>query len=132
MGFDELLKKMSEMDSYCYDKWINWLEEQKHILEPSGSEASDPPSEILDLLLDLRKVLVEKGLYVDLEETDEVTQYCTECEHEVTMQWNCREDGLKAFCPYCGNRLMLCDWCPRRNNCDYDADTDTCFYNQCK
>lgn len=70
-----------------------------------------------------------------------VTEYCPECETEVTMQWDVKELGYKAFCPHCGKRLMLCDECQSRkdggfmDDCDYDSETDSCRFNthiQCK
>ena len=42
----------------------------------------------------------------------EVTELCPHCDREATIMWNLEEDGMKAFCPYCGNRLMLCAYCP--------------------
>lgn len=60
----------------------------------------------------------------------EVTEVCPHCDSEVTMIWNVAERGLKAFCPVCGKRLMLCSECPatteRGAACDYDSKTDTC------
>lgn len=64
-----------------------------------------------------------------------VTEYCPECEIEVTMQWDVRALGYKAFCPHCGKRLMLCDECQTRkdggfmDDCDYDSETDSCRFN---
>ena len=65
-----------------------------------------------------------------------VTEYCSECEAEVTMQWDVRALGYKAFCPHCGKRLMLCDECQHRkdgglvDDCDYDLETDSCRFNR--
>lgn len=42
---------------------------------------------------------------------NEVTEWCPNCDHEVTMRWDIHADGYKTFCPYCGNVLMLCDEC---------------------
>ena len=58
-----------------------------------------------------------------------ITVYCSECERETTMQWDIEQDGFKAYCPYCGKRLMMCSYCDHLENCDYDKDTDTCRYN---
>lgn len=63
----------------------------------------------------------------------EVIEVCPACEAEVTMLWNVQQDGHKAFCPHCGNRLMLCDECLHREGggrCDYDQKTDTCTFNK--
>lgn len=64
-----------------------------------------------------------------------VTEVCPSCLSEVTMQWDVGIYGYKAFCPFCGSRLMLCDECYHPNgdytdDCDYDADTDTCRHSQ--
>lgn len=60
----------------------------------------------------------------------EVTEVCPNCESEITMIWDVAKRGLKAFCPVCGNRLMLCSECPataeRGAACDYDNESDTC------
>lgn len=63
-----------------------------------------------------------------------VVEYCPECETEIAMSWDTEKDGYKAFCPVCGNRLMLCDECMHRNgefhsDCNYDSVTDTCKFN---
>ena len=64
-----------------------------------------------------------------------VTEVCPHCEAEVEMRWNVAADGYKAFCPHCGNRLMLCDACQHPEgkcveNCDYNSETDTCRHDQ--
>ncbi len=64
-----------------------------------------------------------------------VTEYCSNCNSEITMQWDTRTMGYKAFCPVCGFRLMLCDECQHRcdgeftGDCDYSSDTDSCMFN---
>lgn len=63
----------------------------------------------------------------------EVTEVCPHCEEEITMIWDTETMGFHAFCPVCGERLMLCDECRHTvcqdgepHNCDYDKATDTC------
>ena len=60
-----------------------------------------------------------------------VTEYCPHCESEVEIHgWNTERDGYQAFCPYCGEVLMLCDECHQeagRDVCNYDTKTGTCF-----
>lgn len=62
-----------------------------------------------------------------------VTEYCSNCENEVTMNWDVKKQGYQAFCPVCGKRLMLCSECldaednTARGMCDYDSGTDSCF-----
>lgn len=57
-----------------------------------------------------------------------VTECCPHCETEITIAWDIGKLGYKAFCPVCGNRLMLCSECGF--NCDYDSDTDSCKHNK--
>lgn len=50
------------------------------------------------------------------------------------MRWAIHADGYKAFCPYCGNVLMLCDEClhhegKNRSKCDWDDKAGTCKHN---
>lgn len=64
-----------------------------------------------------------------------VIELCPHCEKEVEMIWNVEVHGYKAFCPYCGERLMLCDECQHPNGeycggCDYSSLGDCCKYNQ--
>lgn len=63
-----------------------------------------------------------------------VTEYCSCCDSEIEMCWDVERDGFKAFCPVCGNRLMLCDECKHRSSefiddCDYDGVSDSCKFN---
>ena len=66
----------------------------------------------------------------DIEE-NEITEVCPHCESEITMQWNVKESGYKAYCPVCGKRLMLCSACHDDTGgmCDYDSKTDSCKFN---
>lgn len=60
-----------------------------------------------------------------------VTETCPHCMSEVEMYWNTEALGYKAFCPVCGERLMLCDECLHSNDprCDYCSKTDSCKHN---
>lgn len=47
--------------------------------------------------------------------------------------WDTERDGYQAFCPYCGEVLMLCDECQhseQRQPCDFDADTSLCRHRR--
>lgn len=67
------------------------------------------------------------------ERTYTVTEFCPHCETEVSMRWNTDTQGFKAFCPSCGQRLMLCDECHQiGGGCDYDSETDSCKFNPAK
>lgn len=66
-----------------------------------------------------------------------VTEVCPTCEAEVELVWNMEENGYKAYCPYCGGRLMLCDECLHRghggcycSDCDYDDMSGSCRFNR--
>jgi len=59
-----------------------------------------------------------------------VTELCPHCKSEVEMRWDTDTQGFKAFCPVCGQRLMLCDECHQLGcPCDYDRETDSCHWN---
>lgn len=63
-----------------------------------------------------------------------VIEVCSNCGIEIEMRWNVERDGYKAFCPVCGERLMLCDECHHRNgefhdDCNYNCETDSCRFN---
>lgn len=61
---------------------------------------------------------------------DMISEYCSHCENEVTMIWDVAKLGYQAFCPICGNRLMLCGECLDNDGngvCDYSGDTDCCY-----
>lgn len=66
-----------------------------------------------------------------------VTEWCGDCNNEITMDWEVKERGFKAYCPVCGNRLMLCDECQHRdgsgmnmNDCRYDEWTGKCRFSR--
>ncbi|MDE7244129.1 MAG: helix-turn-helix transcriptional regulator [Oscillospiraceae bacterium] len=64
------------------------------------------------------------------ERTFTVTEFCPHCETEIEMRWDTDKQGFKAFCPSCGQRLMLCDECHQLGGgCDYSSDTDSCKFN---
>ena len=75
----------------------------------------------------LRKAYLEK----DEPRTYIVTEACPHCGSEIEMVWNTDAHGYKAFCPVCGERLMLCDECLHSGtgNCDYSNNTDSCRHN---
>ena len=67
----------------------------------------------------------------------EVVERCSECDNEVILQWDTEIDGFEIACPYCGEKLMLCDECQHTiledgevHDCDWCADTKTC--HRCK
>ncbi len=69
---------------------------------------------------------------VDYGRTYIVTEYCPHCESEIEMRWDTDTRGLKAFCPVCGECLMLCNECRhtgKAGGCNYDSEIGFCRYN---
>ena len=86
---------------------------------------------------DIRGITTDEA--TDIIETYEsrtyvVTELCSNCEREVEIHgWDTERDGYQAFCPYCGEVLMLCDECrhsEQRQPCDFDADTGLCRHRR--
>ena len=113
---------VDSLDPAALQEQKSWLEEQVAVLTPSCTdEIPDGILNILDAVEELAglfgkdlKAEPEKELE---EHTEEVTEWCPHCETEVTLQWDIARDGYKAYCP-------------RVEQCDYDEDTDTCYYNR--
>lgn len=85
----------------------------------------------LKLSGDLNEIIMRRA-----NQKHEVTEVCPHCECEITMMWSIESMGYKAFCPVCGERLMLCDECLHSGpdgeytgKCDYCSKTDSCFRN---
>ena len=62
-------------------------------------------------------------------------EMCPHCMREAEIRWNVNEDGFKAYCPYCGKKLMLCNACQHRygdfsDDCDYCSQKDSCMFNK--
>ena len=60
-----------------------------------------------------------------------VIEICPYCENEIQMVWDTDTSGYKAFCPVCGQVMMLCDECMHSEDfrgCDWREDG--CF--RCK
>lgn len=53
-----------------------------------------------------------------------MVEWCLHCERQVVMLWDVKEDGMVAYCPYCSQRMMLCEKCS--GECDYNYGNDTC------
>lgn len=71
-----------------------WIQNQIAELGPSGLEKE--AEGILHLLDNLQDVAEEEfNIELGLSETDEVTEYCSKCDREITLPWNVRKDGLK-------------------------------------
>lgn len=82
-------------------------------------------------IIDCRGRLAALREWVDrYAEPPEVTEMCPSCGREVTIIWDTERDGYKAYCPYCGEWLMLCSACHDDGfACDYNKDTDSCRWN---
>ncbi len=57
-----------------------------------------------------------------------VTEVCPDCGMENTIEWNVVKQGYQAFCPNCGQPLMLCSECTvDKDFCDWSNDTCLCY-----
>ena len=86
-----------------------------------------------DVIIDVILQLDDMPTFTQPNEPLTVTEVCPHCESEITMEWDVKTRGHKAFCPVCGNRLMLCDECQHGEPghiCDYDSNKDTCRFNR--
>ena len=72
----------------------------------------------------MRDEQLTDGRKAQILKTDYVTEMCPHCENEIDMRWDVGQMGYQAWCPVCGNRLMLCSECA--DPCDYDSTTDRC------
>lgn len=123
------------LDPETFQAQKHWLEEVIALTLFCDKEAKVPKSilKILDVVKELAALygcdLEGKPEEEPERQTETVTEWCSHCETEVTLQWAIAESGYRAFCPHCGNRLMLCSSCPKQEQCDYDKETDTCYYN---
>lgn len=89
-------------------------------------EVTDIVAESIDIKENQRKAEDDR--------TYTVTEVCPHCESEIEMRWDTDTQGFKAFCPVCGNRLMLCDEClhaedNKGGGCDFDSEKDGCWRN---
>lgn len=71
-----------------------------------------------------KKELVQLRRRVALLEDGYIVEWCQDCDTQVTMLWDVKQDGCRARCPHCGAVMMLCDSC--QGECDYDYGNDTC------
>lgn len=71
-----------------------------------------------------------RSAIVNTKEPSEITETCPHCESEVTLQWDVKDRGYKAYCPVCGKKLMLCFACRDDGyECDYNSYTGRCRWN---
>jgi len=74
-----------------------------------------------------------------MDERKTVVEWCPHCGCENEIRWNTEVMGFKAYCPYCGNVLMLCDECQHQDidgtgspSCEWCENTNSCRYNPVK
>jgi len=92
---------------------------------------SQPIKQIEVFLID--EIKYESIKYIgEAREAPVVFETCPNCANDVSMFWNVDTDGYKAYCPYCGERLMLCDECrhSEKDVCNYSTETDSCRHNR--
>ena len=123
------------------EKYINasafLLKTQVEIAEEKANHPADHGYHIfLDGFLSLLEKCLdecEPHLYLQDNSARYAVEVCPNCEREIEIRWDTEQDGYKAFCPYCGGRLMLCDECLHSadgGDCDYCTATDTCKHNK--
>lgn len=135
MKINEIIKGM---DTKLFIQQKEWIAKQIAVLAPSGSEAVQLPEGLLNLLDQIQDA-AEEELGMCFEEyelpvTELITEKCNRCGREITLPWNVKKDGLAVHCPFCGKKIMLCDYCPAGQEdskqwCDYDRKTDLCRYD---
>ena len=55
-----------------------------------------------------------------------ITEVCPACMSENTMEWDVSKEGYRAFCPRCGEEMMLCSECLPKGYCDFDMEKEWC------
>lgn len=62
----------------------------------------------------------------ELEElkTKMACEHCENCNTDIGILWDAEQDGLMAFCPNCGQPIMLCSICT--HECDFDWGSGLC------
>ena len=78
----------------------------------------------------------EPIVYVDISSyiKIECVEICPHCDREVEINWCTKEDGYEIYCPYCGQKMLLCDDCMhspdnKAQHCDWCKETG-CFRNR--
>lgn len=51
--------------------------------------------------------------------TETLTEYCSYCDKEFTVEWDITIDGWIVYCPHCGNKTYMCNMC-NPDNCGKD------------
>lgn len=91
-------------------------------------------TEEFDTLPECREWLLQERDEGPAARTYIVTEFCANCEREVEIHgWDTERDGYQAFCPYCGDVLMLCDECQHTEPaplCDFNSETGMCRYRK--
>lgn len=72
----------------------------------------------------LRKMLADSQKENAVLSDGYVVEWCAHCENENVMLWDLEKYGRVAFCPVCGQKMMLCNTC--EGACDYDYGKDIC------
>lgn len=103
-----------------YRRTKKTLEKANRSLEEKNRLIRIYKRKVSELRRSLAKVRREKASLED----GYIVEWCVNCERQTVMLWNIKEDGLTAFCPYCGQKMMLCEQCT--GDCDYSYGFDIC------
>lgn len=112
--------RKSIMYKFLYQRKKKTAEKAKRSLRVAKKRNRILQKKISELRKELAGVKREKE---SLEE-GYVVEWCVHCERQITMWWDVWEDGLTAFCPFCGKKVMLCEKC--QGECDYDYGVEVC------
>lgn len=57
-------------------------------------------------------------------------EVCPYCNNEISMRWDVERDGYQINCPFCGEKIMLCDAC-RHSDDNPEQKCDWCEQRNC-
>lgn len=73
----------------------------------------------------------------NLKQDNFIHQHCDNCDNDVLIQWDILSYGFIAYCPFCGEKLFLCNACEHNinhaNDCDWKCDyngNQTCMFTK--
>ena len=55
--------------------------------------------------------------------TEILTEVCSHCDKEFSVEWDINVNGWIVFCPHCGNKTYMCNMC--------EPDNMQCNTNNC-
>ncbi len=74
-----------------------------------------------------KSIGINRMIFAACRREPEVTEMCANCMRENTFVWDVDTEGYKAYCPFCGEPMMLCDACKHAEDNTYGKCTKECF-----